>query len=37
MEIVISVFIGLCISVSAVIAYRRIKKEYKDIGEKEGK
>lgn len=37
MEIVISVFIGLWISLSAVISYRRIKKEYKDLGENEGK
>lgn len=32
MEFAIAVFIGLCLSLSAYIAYRRIKKDY----EKEG-
>jgi len=37
MEIAIAVFIGLWIALSAVIAYRHIKKEYKNIIENERK
>jgi len=37
MEIVIAVFIGIWIALSAFIAYRHIKKEYKNIMENEGK
>lgn len=37
MEAVIAVFIGVWISLSAVLAHRHLKKEYKSIMEKEGK
>lgn len=35
MEMVIAVFIGAWLSMSAVIAHRHLKKEYKNIMEKE--
>lgn len=37
MEIAIAVFIGSWISLSAVIAYRHLKKEYESIMENEDK
>lgn len=37
MEIVIAVFIGAWIALSAVAAYRHIKKEYKNVMENERK
>lgn len=37
MEIVIAVFIGVWISLSAFIAYRQIKKEYENTMENESK
>ena len=37
MEIVIAVFIGLWISLSALVSYRQIKKEYTNITGNKGK
>lgn len=37
MEIVIAVFIGGWVSLSAMIAYSHLKKEYKNIMEQENK
>ncbi len=37
MEIAITVFIGLWISLSAIIAYRHIKKEYENETGNDGK
>lgn len=37
MEIVIAVSIGLWISLSALVAYRQIKKEYQNITENDDK
>lgn len=37
MEIVIAAFIGVWIALSAVVAYRHIKNEYKNIMENERK